>query len=745
MVAHVRASTYGPTRPIAAALLLVFCGITSYSRDVLLGDDSWKEAIESERVLELVGTLKQVAAGASGSRLELHRIVRLPDHTVLPGRIHAYVDSAAGLDLASGTVVCVLGRIRGLPQKRNPSDFDYGLYLRRRGFKAVMVVDGPPVALGKPRAKGRLLTAARRHIRRGLAKGVQDPRVRSILSALLIGDRTEIDPTVRRQFVESGLIHLLAVSGLHVMVVGYLFYNISGQLLRRVGMRWGVVEAVRVVSTAGVLLSYMEITGRPDSVVRAVVMACFLISSPLLRRNSSSMNSLCVAATLILVGSPSSLFEAGFQLSVAAVSAILTMHPLLVSTPIMNKVSAIIGKSATSSLSVTIAATLGVSPVLLWHFGEMSIAGLLLNLPAVPLTAGALIAGVIGSTLVTLPGPVASVGGLYWRASEVATHLVVETAAFGSSNLPLVYRTSPDIFLLSAIAMTVCAASTPRRQIRWLILIGVLMSLAAARWHDAGRHALKRTEIVFFDVGHGDAALLTTSAGKAMLVDAGDRPRRSRIAVRAIKNHLRKTNVRSLDLLILSHAHSDHIGGMESLLGEVDVRRVVYSGTPSKSRSLQTIRRRADSMNVQIVEASRGDTLRLDATVTVQVLWPDRKRLGVLNENNRSLVLRVVTESGAILLTGDAEREAEWEIVRTFSEILAADIVKVPHHGSSTSSTTSFALASARAGKQHAIVSVAAKNSYGLPDGDVIDRWQSNGFHVHRTDADHAVWFVADG
>ncbi|MDX1429907.1 MAG: ComEC/Rec2 family competence protein, partial [Rhodothermales bacterium] len=150
IVGHVHASAYGPTRLVAAAVLLVLCGITSYSRHVFLGDDSWKDTIESEQPVEFVGRVKRVARVASGKRLEIQRIVRLPDGTVLPGRIHVYVDSTVGLELASGTIVSVLGRVRELPPKRNPSDFNYGRYLRRRGFKAVMFVEGPPVALSQP-------------------------------------------------------------------------------------------------------------------------------------------------------------------------------------------------------------------------------------------------------------------------------------------------------------------------------------------------------------------------------------------------------------------------------------------------------------------------------------------------------------------------------------------------------------------------------------------------------------------
>ncbi len=735
----------GLTRLVAATVIAVICGTCSYTRVVGRDSSRWRALLERSEEVEIAGRVARVATPGSRTRYTVDRLVVLPHGERLSGSLLVYAQGDAEKGPQPGSSVSVLGLLVPPPRLRNPHDFDYGQYLTRRGVKAMMYVDGHGVEIpGVPQA-AQLIGQIRRSIRDNIHDGVGNPEAQAILVALMLGDRSGISPDLREDFVGAGLVHLLAVSGLHVMVVGFVFFNIAGPLLRRFNLAWSGVECLRVCATLLLLLGYMHLTGKPDSVVRAVVMASILIAAPLIRRNSGSLNSLWVAVAVILTFSPWSLFEAGFQLSVSAVGAIIALNPIIQSSAAFRRVETAVGKAVVANVSVTASATVGVAPVLLYHFGEVSFAGLLLNISSVPLTAVSLVSGGLAVLLGSAPAWVGDLGSIYAAAAEASLQMVVQTARLGSVYLrQFSVQAFPAAPSLLAIVSATWAISKKAESNRWGLLAAAAACLAIGHTNHLRKHVSKQVDVIFFDVGQGDATLIHTSSGRTMLIDAGDRRSGFHPAARSIVPHLRRINASKLDLLILSHAHSDHVGGGPELFAQLPVGRIAITSTPSRSRLFARIKKLADSTRTPITYVQTGDTLFLDESLSIQVLWPRPKDMNGMSENDRSIVLRIRSPGGTFLFTGDVEEAAESEVVVGFRTILSADVVKVAHHGSRTSSTLPLAKAVGASSMRprHAIVSVGKRNRYGLPNEEVTERWRNQGYIVHQTGRDGAIWLT---
>ncbi|MDX1740181.1 MAG: ComEC/Rec2 family competence protein, partial [Rhodothermales bacterium] len=260
-------------------------------------------------------------ATTSPTRYGSFRLLLRPTYDLTRGRGGATVLAYAELKVVpvAGSVVAFHARRMPWPDPRNPGEFDYGRFLSRRGVDALVQATDTVRVMQEAAGVELWTSRLRTDVEATLEKYVPSFESRSILRALVLGDRSQIDPTLYESFVATGLVHLLAVSGLHVMIVGLVLFRLAGPLLLRTGLPWLAAEGLRVTMTLAILSVYAVLAGLPTSVVRAIIMTAFLLVGPLLRRSTVSLNSLGAACLLILWMKPHSLFEAGFQLSVAAV------------------------------------------------------------------------------------------------------------------------------------------------------------------------------------------------------------------------------------------------------------------------------------------------------------------------------------------------------------------------------------------------------------------------------------------
>ena len=658
------------------------------------------------------------------------------------GRLRAVMRKSSVNEMtATMGTIAVGGTLRKLPLQRNPGDFDYGGYLRRQGFGAEVEATYAYVVDDSAPLHRRVLIRARGAVASAIESATPSPGGRAVLVALLLGDRSGLDIELRNNLARTGLMHLLAVSGLHVLLVAMVFYNLLKPMLLRFGVRWRWMESSRAVTTIIILMIYTALTGAGPSVVRASVMAALFMGSTFVQRPVSSMNTLGVAATVLMLWRPEDLFAPGFQLSFGAVAGILLFMPHLRWVEQKMYRTGRVGRYVSNSVMISLAAGFGTLPALLYHFGQAPFAGLALNLVAIPATFGILASGI---ALVLFHPISAGVASTFGAAADALSQLLLGMAGAGGAyaHYALVETYVRDLpAQLIIVGLILMLAFIHRPRFRWRLAAFTLCVAAVYVWvKPLDRDVMS---VIFFDVGQGDAALVTTPNGKNILIDAGPRGFGYDAGERIIAPNLRFLGISRLDVVVISHPHSDHLGGLPYLMRNFAVGEVWHNGHPYESALVAETIHLLDSLSIPHQSVHAGMQMGIDPAIRVDVLAPHGGSLS--NVNDASVVLRIRHGRADVLFTGDAEAPSESILATYFGELLTSHLIKAGHHGSSTSSTDPFVRAAGGEKSGDVVISVAERNRYSHPSQDVIDRWTDAGRSVQLTSEAGALWYRSDG
>lgn len=671
----------------------------------------------------------------------LARIRRLlvgTDTLAFPYRLDVQLVTDSVPALFCGNRVLLGGKLEPLRTPRNPGLPDRTSQWRRQGIAArlvvadlrlVQILSSAPCAsawLDKPRAL----------VAQTLKQHVPHSSTLSVVQALLLGDRSGLSPEVRDQLGRAGLAHLLAISGLHVMVIGLVLYALLRPLLLRLGLSWRAMEWTRTLLTLLVLGGYVLLAGAPASAVRALGMTGLLLGATLCQTPPHPLNALGAAAVLLLLIDPAQLFEPGFQLSFAAVAGLLLgwkplQQPLLFFRhPVL--------RYLTGTVLATLMATLATAPFVLYHFGYVSLAGLLLNVPGIPLASGALGAGL----LTVLSAPInATLANFFGHAAALCAHLLLQLGAQGFRLFrPLVVHIPepPWWLLLMPLALLGLLSMSPCIR-RWsgMMLLGCL---SAGLWLWPSNTL--QLEVLFFDVGHGDATLIRTPSGRHLLIDAGGRYAEEVAARWSILPFLRRYGIHRIDAVVLTHPDADHAGGLPLLLRQLKVDRVFDNGIADTSKLSLEIAHLIDSLHLSHRSLRAGDTIYLDPALKLQVLAPASEGANG-SDNDHSIVLRMVFGQTRWLFLGDAERQLEQQLVQAYGDLLQSDVVKVAHHGSHTSSIPEL-IRQVIPNRTRPTWAVISSGWQGISDS-VRVRWERQGAQLWVTATSGALWLRSDG
>ncbi len=631
-----------------------------------------------------------------------------------------------------GSRIHLKGTIIPISPKRNPLAFDYRKFLASKGIHSQVRLDSL-ISIGAPSTTFSWITI------RGKALSIIDnnfsKETAPIAKALLLGYKNELEGETKTAFARAGLSHIMAVSGLHVgLVVAPFWIIIPYFWTKKYGSHLGLIILIII------LFFYAGITGFSASVLRASVMATALTYGKLFSKRSNSINLTAAAALIILLVSPKQLFEIGFQLSFTAVIIILLLMPIIQSklpywirvrwygAPIMVMV-------------VSLVVQFGLYPLQVFYFGEISLTSPIANALFVPflslMVPIALLSVIVGFIL-----PIVGVALNY--PAELFLGVLknfVELSATLSWGWMKVELGSVWFFgFWTALILTISSMRNPK--IRWKMLsISLVMIILIQIEGIHSKLSDKYLEVLVYDVGQGDAILVTTPQEKHILIDAGAWSPNGNSGQQVIIPHLKSAGITKIDAVVLSHPHADHIGGIISLLEDVEIGVIYNSGYQYDSNLYRSYLEKAKEKDVAVKSVKAGDQINLDSSVLMLVLGPDGNKHGS-DPNQHSVVLNVIYGEIEFLFTGDAGEGQEQRLVNRYGDLLDVDFLKVGHHGSRTSSEDFFL---EQITPQMSVVSLADRNKFRHPHPEAIQRLVNSGTNTYFTSRDKALVFKSDG
>ncbi len=618
-------------------------------------------------------------------------------------------------------------RLRRPSSFQNPGGFDYPAFLAREGIHIVGSGRGGDLVVVGHSSSG--LEAVPRAIREWGEAKIQahlPPRSAALLEGLLLGERRHLPEEIDESFRSAGVYHLLAISGSNVALIAAALF-LGFRVLR-------LPDRAVAGLTMFALVIFAAVVGGQPSVLRATFMGCLYFLGRLLGREVSLWNSLAASALLLLLWRPQDVWDVGLQLTFGATASLLAFtRPF---TAALERVR--LPPWLAASLAVSLAAQLGVTPLMAFHFNQLSLVGVLANLLVVPLAGLATTLGLAATLLALLSESLA-----HWLFQTTWLSLIglrFLTQFFASLPFALVHLPTPSWLTCSAFYFLLgLLPYWPRgRPWRWGVLaLSVLVgTLTLWPWLIPSDGRLRLTML---DVGQGDALLLELPGGERLLVDAGRGGDGGfDVGERVVAPFLWRRGITRLDAAVVTHADPDHAGGFGAILRRFRVNELWSEpfaeggphpppGTPERS-------------------LVRGERIRL-GPVLLTVLNPPSAPLSGSrrghhsDENNNSLALHLSWGRLAILFTADLEMEAEADLLRA-GVPLGAQILKVGHHGSRFSSSPEF-LAAVK--PRVALVSVGRGNPYHHPAPQSIAALETQGSEVYRTDRDGAVTVESDG
>ncbi len=774
----------GRERWVAASAVIGFA-----AGGALLASDAWRKASTStlRRAFDAAAAVERAQAEAEHrfhpldpSALAIVEGVLRADASPGPGGVSLSLDVTRfappgarekSVDVSGGALVSVAGalsaqyvdRWRAGRRVRLPVDLhrparylDAGVPDGERAslLRGTMLVGGVKSgALVEVLARGgwldERLAAVRAFSRRAIgdAVGRWSARSAAIVTAIVIGDRAGLDPAVQQSLQQAGTYHVIAISGGNIAIL-------AGLMLA--GFRWaGALGRTASLASMAMLVAYAALVGGGASVNRATLMAALYFAARAADQRSAPLNTLAVAALLLVAVSPFSVVDPAFVLTCGATLAILTGVPRVPEVPKVPRVPGVREvlrrwmMPAWSLLVASAATEAALLPVGALFFSRVTFAGLALNFFAIPLMAVAQLAGMAVVPLALVSATLARAAGLVAHAGAEGLVRSADLTRFAPM---LAFRVAPPSWWVVGsyyVSLAVLWRSVNKSAFSAISAISAFLVVFSAIWILAEPWAWLasrgdgRLHVSFLDVGQGDATFIRLPHGSTLLIDAGGLAGTSTFDIgdRVVAPVLRGAGVRRLDYLVLTHGDPDHIGGAGAIIEEFRPRHV-WEGIPvPRFEPLRRLHAAAEAHGLEWTEVHAGDHVALDG-VDIAVLHPppaDLERQRVRNDD--SIVLELRWRDLSLVLAGDIGKIVERDLI---AHVLPAPmrILKVPHHGSLTSSTPEFVRA---LHPRVAVFSAGRSNHFGHPAPEVLDRYRAAGVEIVRTDMDGQVDLATDG
>lgn len=713
----------------AAAVMFVIAGLAAGSVRAGGAAHDCREQISDGAAVRLTGV--PLVVPTEGVTLPVHvRLLTSGDThcTDVTVRVRAAARHQAVLDsaVASSASIVVTGRWMAYAPRNG--------WPRKPEFAGGVLVDRVTVGDARADALTRLRTSQQARLRALL------PQTWGLAEALLLAQKAGLAPETRSRWVSAGLVHVLAISGMHVGLIAggvILLAGLCG-LPPRTGRR------VAILVTA----SYVLFLGAPSAALRALLQASLLLAAVELQRPAEPFTALAAAALVILLIEPLAILDPGFQLSFAGMAGLIGWR-----RPVADALPARLHPHLRDGLAAGVAASALTTPIAALHFGTAAWIGIPASIVAVPVLACAVALLLVALLVSAVTGVTTGLHAIVADASLRLLDRIAEVAAsvpgghgyLAASTVMYALLAVAGALLVRGIVRGRAEPAPPshasdavhehfaRRHVRRRLRNGIAVAAAVAllawsplvlRSHDGS------LEIHAIDVGQGDAFAIRTPAGRWLLVDTGPRTARGDAGRDRVVPYLLGRGARRIEALILTHPDADHIGGAEAVLDAFDVGLVIDPGLAAGKDIFIDLLAAARRSDRRWVAAREGMTFTVDG-VQIALLYPFAEVDASIDANDNSVVFRLTFGTFAALFLGDAPVAVEDALIERHGAGLGAAVLKVGHHGSKTS-TGERLLRTAR--PSVAMVSAGRRNRYGHPNPGVLQRLERNEVRVLRTD-----------
>lgn len=626
------------------------------------------------------------------------------------------------VNLEYGNKLQILGEYQEPNKARNYQGFDYKNYLKTNKIYGIIRVDSYANITIKQQKNLSNFKLLIHKIREKLKQNIQKLLTEETYAlgiGILIGDNSRIDEQIVEDFKNSNLSHMLAVSGAHI---NYVVLTVSILFTKK---RAGI-KAQRVV-TIMMMLFFMELTQMTPSVVRAGISCIIYMLASLLYRKADVINAMAISTLLILLNNPFNLFNIGFQLSYAGTLGII-LFCKLIDIPIKNKLL----KYLKDSIIISLSANIFIIPIMMYQFNTISLTFILSNLLAGPLLGISIILEIIVLLISFISINIAAIPA---KVLNILLILIINIANwFSNIEISKIYVITPQIISIVAYYL-ICAAIILKQKNRKIIVI-IMLTVLIVNFFPTP----KKLRINFIDVGQGDSTLIRTETNKVILIDSGGSTAASNFDVgnKVLLPYLLDIRIKKIDFIIVSHFDADHCQAFETVIDNINVEKVVVCKQSMITQEYLNIINKCREKNIKVIVVERGDKLKIDKRTEFEILHPGERFLddgkGGLNANAIVCKMNYKLNNGKIfsmLFTGDIEVEAEKELEQVYGKKLKADILKIAHHGSKTSSREKFIkLVSPKI----ALIGVGENNKFGHPADITLERLEKENVKVYRTD-----------
>lgn len=609
-----------------------------------------------------------------------------------------------------GDSLYIEGEFKQPEEARNYKGYNYKQYLKTK--KIIGTVELEKVKILKS-SNGSFIHNIQKYIRDTI-NGTLTDEEGNLLLAILLGDKDKLSEDIQESFKTSNLSHMLAVSGAHVsyIILG-LTYVLQNSII---GKKNGKIVCIIF------LLAFMAITNFTPSVTRACIMAILTLFSSIIYRKSDVYTNISVAALITLIFNPYSLLDLGFQLSYGGTIGIIIFIKRIQEKKSNSKVINYIKQMAL----VSIYANIIIIPIMMYHFNTVSFTFIISNIMASPILGIIVITGFLFIIASITVKPLTRLIAIFIKPIlSILIKISQICSKLPFSNILVVTPYMFNVISYYAIILY-CIKSKKNNKCKIIICLLIVLILINFIIYIFPQ----KLRIFFIDVGQGDSTLIITPDKKTVLIDGGGSDSFD-VGEKVLLPYLLDRRILKIDYVLISHFDTDHCGGILTIMEKVKVKNIIISEQAEHSENYERFKKLMIHKKIRLIEVKKGDKIKIGRYSEFKILFPTSRLLSENPLNNNSIVAQFNYNNFKMLFTGDIEKLAEQQILKAEKAEIRADILKVAHHGSKTSSIPEFIKA---VKPKIALIGVGKNNTFGHPNQQTIKNLENIKCRIYRTD-----------